>query len=962
MGRYTPQINEKIQRLTQEATEAKREADKPLFGRFLGEFGRNVQQVGQAIGRSLTVPGAVFEETIATGKFSPHAKFDPQTEFQQLITGRDQPFGFTDLGRENLEVFDLREETIDNLAFPVGVAIAGLDVVPIGGGGKGRIIKHIAKSDNVAKIFTFLKRAAPRQADDVLKRSAAELVGVTDRAVIKTKVDDLIRTTPPRPRTPLVQRPRPSGGPDMAGNIRLDKFNISAPARVGLANVIERNQGFIRQRRGIQPHAYTEALAQDMPIKKDLSPGTTLNAEEMKSYGDAVAGAGVRTDELARRITKGDNADQTLLAFEIAKNEQGALLASYAGARAEAGRSLNILGQINNPKIMNDADLLKKALAITGGDPEKIARQIVSFAPDDIIGKYRYLRSLQKSGAADWASWYWYNNLLSGPKTQIRNILGNTSNMTAYFTARPFAGIVDYLDHFVRGKPREVFVGEIKPAAAGFMVGVREGWQKAMFMWKNGFTMDDVAALDFRPPEVFDGTFPNIIGRSLEAFDLFFRNINASTEKYAMAFAAAKRRGLAGDEFVKFFDDFVTDPPVSAIKQIADEGSRSVFRAKPGQIGSAIIKLKSDFKITINGVERTFFNPMKFVMPFVLTPLNIIKVSFDFTPVGFFTALTRQTPRARRLAQGRAAFGSLALLPLAVMASEGRVSGSGPQDKELRDLLYSTGWQPNSIRIGDKWYNYSNFQPLALPLSLVANSFEAWHYQGQEVDEDIFGLILAKAFNSLTQQSYLRGLFTVQRAIENPEVFGGQLIRDIMRAAIPLSAAQGQLTRAVDETVRAPETLGEDIKAQTPGLSQQVRPRLSALGEEATRETGLGEIPAFLSNFLSPVDIRETRTTPLKEELLRLQDQVQIGFPSKTITIKNKKIELTPDEQTELLKIAGEAIKKRLEKAMESTRWENLPDEKKVEFIEDVVREERKKARAKLIRGTERIKEELKKR
>lgn len=49
-----------------------------------------------------------------------------------------------------------------------------------------------------------------------------------------------------------------------------------------------------------------------------------------------------------------------------------------------------------------------------------------------------------ESVVRDFASWYWYTSLLSGPKTQIRNILGSVSNITFNTMARPAAVASDW--------------------------------------------------------------------------------------------------------------------------------------------------------------------------------------------------------------------------------------------------------------------------------------------------------------------------------------------------------------------------------------------------------------------------------------------------------------------------------------------------------------------------------------
>lgn len=814
-----------------------------------------------------------------------------------------------------------------------------------GGGKQAEIERRIEVSQELQSKGVSKEEASKKAAQVALAdRLVGDTAGITDFIPIKPKGAKSVSVIEPK----------------VAGNIRLDKFDLSEDSLNDIQKIIEENDAFVKQRRGVVTFADTEALAQEVKIPTKTKPGKAFNAEELQALGNQIAYTRTQLDDVATKIKLGDNTDLSLLQQAELQAKLGTLLSSYSGATAEAGRSLSILRNIRKAVASKDPDLIKKAMNALGGRDklEEVANRLAAFDETDVLGKYRYIRSLQKPGATDWASWYWYTNLLSGPKTQVRNILGNVSNTTFNFVAKPVTAGVDYVRYLATGQAPSVRFGEVPAEMHGILAGIKDGWKKAHFVMKNGFTLDDVAQLDFRPPEVAGGIYTNLVGRSLEAADQFFRSIAVMGELHAQAYTTAVNQGLKGKAFQEFYEEFVTNPPVEVMKSVARQGSRAVFRQEPGKIVSGLTSMKNDFDLKLpSGKTVRVFNPLKFVIPFVSTPANIMKSSLEVTPVGFFTGFFRETAREQSLASGKAAFGTITLLPLAYIAAEGKISGSGPKDRELRDLLYGTGWQPNSIRIGDKWYSYSNFQPLALPLSIIANAFELWHYDGEEVN---IGAVIGKTGNSLFQQSYLSGLAAVQDALENPESFGKSFANKFLTSTVPLSGFRGQLTRAEDETIRSPETLGESIKSTIPGMSDEVRPKLNVFGEEATRDTGLPEPLEFLSNFLSPVDVREVKDTPLSQELFRLKDQIQIGFPSKSFTVNNAKITLTPDEENELLKLSGQGIKEKLENAVESQRWERMPDERKVELIKDVIEKERERAKKLLIRQSDRIKDQIK--
>jgi len=876
------------------------------------------------------------------------AEFKPQGKFQKELFGTDKPFGIKSTGKDTRIAFGGDEKKDRKFFDPaLGLLLVASDIVPLGGPKKVFLGKALQVTDvKTGKvILKSILESDFEKLKTIIDKGEDVIDGLNYKIVDATK-DNLKATG-----QTLQGIAKMGDVPVKAGNIRLDKFVLPVESIHDMARIVKENDDFIKQRRGVQSFEDTIALSDDIPFAPKLKPGSILNAEEQISLGRQVATSKDRLDELSKLIKSGQNTDLDLLLFERLRQEQAALLGMYYGVLTETARALNASKILKRADKFNDPALIKKALDLSGGREkvEKIALLLSSFDSADVLGKYKFLKSLNKPKATDWASWYWYTNLLSGPKTQLRNIGGSLSNITFGVAARPFAAGSDAFRSFLSGSDRTVFLGESPNQIYGLFAGIRPGFTKAKYLLKNGFTMDDVASLDFRPPEVAGGIWTNLVGRSLEATDTFFRSISTSAELHSRGYTAGRLAQKQGDELHDFIRRYISDPPVKDMEEIANMGKRDVFRNTPGPIVSALVKAKSDIEFFHNGKTYKVFNPIKLVTPFITTPANIMKSSLEASPVGFVTAVTKKTSRETSLTLGKAALGTTLLTPLSLLAAEGRISGSGPRDREVRDLLYSTGWRPNSIKIGDKWYGYNNFQPLALPLSVIANTFEAYMYDGDEEGVSI-PEILTKTIDSVLQQSYLSGLSSILEAINNPESYGEAWAERFLTTLRPLSSLQSQLARAVDETVRAPDTVKEAFKSQTPGLSDDIRPRRTALGEESSRDTGLPEAIEFLSNFLSPVDISKSKDSELSNELLRLRDVVQVGFPSKTITIGKNKVRLDPDEYDFLLKIAGESTKKILDRAVESPRWDKKPDSVKAEFIKRIVEEQRAVAKKKLLR------------
>lgn len=858
--------------------------------------------------------------------------------------------GETTIPATSEKFFDRAQQSIRKLdegqsPLLAGAGLAGFtllstaEIVPGVGGttksarlGANLIAKH---GDEALDIVTALRRG------DNLKTFNTSKVRSIRRTLKKESIKtpkDFVRLesvlNAKRSKVPTVVQKATKTEPEkfQVGNIRLDKFNVPNKAREELATIIRNNDGFIDQRRGRQSIAETDRLADQLKVDINLKAGTALNAEELQALGNTVGGLQRKVDGLVSAVNKGDNSDLSLLKLAQAREELALALSSYSGATAEAGRSLNVLRNIRRAIDTGDSDLIRKAIKQSGGrkNAEEIATQLALLG-DDEVAKYRYVKSLNKPKALDYLNWYWYSNVLSGPLTQMRNITGNASNTVFDLASKPFAAALDSAGATVKrafGKEatREVFLDELPQDFIGSYNGIKQGMRKAMFVLKEGFSMDDVVSSELRPPEVLKGPVFNIVGRGLESMDTFFKSIASQRALQTGAYARAKKSGLKGAEFNKKFQEILTDPPVDLIKEVEREGRRAVFRDDPGPILQGLTKLRDDITYKLpSGKEITVLNPIKFVIPFVQTPGNVIKQGLEATPAGLVPIRRGATKREIARGQGRAALGSTLLLPATFMAAEGNLSGSGPEDPEIRAELYRTGWQPNSVKIGDKWVSYQSLQPIALPLSLIANAFESYTYNGKKPD---VGDILARVGNSLLDQSFLTGISSLQKALEDPDRFGSAFIRNLGTSFVPGSSALGQTARAVDTTVRLPETFGQSIQAMIPGQSQKLAPLTDVLGNPAKRPGG------FFNQF-NPFKASKVEVSALEAAL----DESDINLRAPARTLTNTRRKMNNREFSDFNVISGNIKETILSNAIESPMWDNASQKERAEFVREVENE-----------------------
>lgn len=117
---------------------------------------------------------------------------------------------------------------------------------------------------------------------------------------------------------------------------------------------------------------------------------------------------------------------------------------------------------------------------------------------------------------------------------------------------------------------------------------------------------------------------------------------------------------------------------------------------------------------------------------FFRTPVRVFEAGVRMTPIvqaaapNFLRDLAGDNGIARQLrAQGEmlASFGFTAAVITGV--ATGKITGEG-YDIDYREKrnLENAGWKPYSIKIGDSWVSYRNFDPFSTPIKIIANAME----------------------------------------------------------------------------------------------------------------------------------------------------------------------------------------------------------------------------------------------
>jgi len=247
-------------------------------------------------------------------------------------------------------------------------------------------------------------------------------------------------------------------------------------------------------------------------------------------------------------------------------------------------------------------------------------------------------------------------------------------------------------------------------------------------------------------------------------------------------------------------------------RQIIDPSNKT----GQGKLLSLIDKLTQ----TVYGLRR--IPGVGWFIPFVQTPMNILKQGIEYSPLGI-TTLPGAANKTEQLAKSMV--GSSVLLGASWLAMNGRTTWATPTSPKEKEAFYASGRQPYSIKIGDNWVSYSKLGPLAYPIAM-ATAFQWFLKENPKAMTDSNFEKSVKAFSGIAKffsdQSYVEGISDLVNAIRNTEGGVSSALTNIPSQFIPLSSLQRWVSQLIDPIYRKPES-GFSIDAIIQNLEKACR-------------------------------------------------------------------------------------------------------------------------------------------
>lgn len=738
--------------------------------------------------------------------------------------------------------------------------------------------------------------------------------------------------------------------------------------------------------RGVQTNKETKRLANrlNMTVEDLLNrrKGEGFNAEQAVAARSLLNASAEKLLSLAERAASPNAGTVDQFMFRRMMALHHAIQAEVIGARTETARALQSWSIPVNGGGIEKAKAVQEMLDQMGGaaTSQAMAKRLGILAKEgDQAAVDRFVGKTWGSASMDVIREAWVNALLSSPKTHIVNMTSNAALQINTSIERAIAGKISR-----NGGSGEIVDGEAMALLFGQVNSMRDAFRLAGKSFREGNPVDVMGKVDVvREPAItgdflrqtgnnsmaaavdFIGTTARVPTRLLGAEDAFFKTIGYRAEVHAQALRLADSEGLKGPARWTRMMEIANDPPEYIRLAAADAAAYNTFTNATGVIGQKLGNLRD-----IPGVF--------FILPFVSTPVNIARYAFERSPIAPLVGQWRADLAAggarADLAIARMGTGSAIMAMAMDMASNGRISGDGPDDPGEKANLLRQGWQPNSVFIGGKWYSYNRLDPLGMTIGFAANMAELvrrYDIEPEEVDEieEQFAAGVALVSSVVINKTYMQGVSRAIEAMSQADDRQDKVMAFVNQlAASVVPAGANAIATGMDPNPPDINSAADAIMARIPELRSRLTKKRDLWGAEIAVDPGFGMFSPVV-NAISPIAVSEARDSPIDAEMERLD--MNINRIGKKVDFNGVAMNLRdyPKIYEQYVKLAGNELKhpawgkgaKDLLDAIVEGRHElsdvykmqadtRKPDEGgKAKFIANIITDFRKLARAAIL-------------
>lgn len=642
--------------------------------------------------------------------------------------------------------------------------------------------------------------------------------------------------------------------------------------------------------------------------------GTAFNAEEVSAARALLKESQTRVMNVARLAATGD--EDYIRQFNEALAQHKTVLDVVKGRVAkEAGRALGAfrIAQEDLPSARL-SDLMAKL------DPKaaKRAAELISHTdPNDASAVNKLIAEIEPSSTKEKVFEAWQNALLCSPKTAIIKAASDTTMLVLDTLAKAASGVMAQGKAILTGDTPERYALDSWSFAKGAADAIGKAG-KTLF----GVAPDDLdISFEHRPTYAIKGVVGKVVRVPMTVLSRItdaVATLNYAGQLNVLAYRQALGEGLTGQELEARAAQLASSPTPEMRQTAFGFAKKQTFQADLGKTGKA-------FQRWVRSTPG-----LRYLFPFIKTPLNIVKAAAEYSPGGLVKGLATGNIDLA----GRGAVGSAIAAAIAYHTLQGNIVGGGPVTPAKKYSLEDTGWQPYSLHIGNKYFSYDRLEPLGMVIGMTADLVHAID-KGEDPTsatvESRATQIQEAIMRNLESLPFMYSVSNLMQAF-SPDNKNG--IRNFLsrQASSLVPAVVAQTAQAIDRTVRSPQNVGQRIEARIPGLTGNVPPELNVAGQPVKR-------PANQVGGMNPFPATTETTDPALRELGALGEtaihapqtatEPRAGLHLRQFE-KAPRAQVTPEESRILQQQDEQQLHSWLVQQMESPEWKTLtPDEKR---------------------------------
>jgi len=453
----------------------------------------------------------------------------------------------------------------------------------------------------------------------------------------------------------------------------------------------------------------------------------------------------------------------------------------------------------------------------------------------------------------EWLDAYRYNNMLSGPKPSIRNLLWNIGQ--EYIT-RPAILTVRALTETRKNKANTladaISFSDVPNWYKDLNAGMGEAWLAA----KEAFKYLDVpGVMDTMQAE---SSLASARRANTPLWRSFFTRLMAMQDSYGTTLMAAAekarlmRHGVPAEEATSKALD------LSRIYHLREQmGSKRKMDVFSRVFDSAGLGVQYFGRLPVIGA------PVRWIQPFTLTPFNAVKFGVETSPLGFLNRGMTKEQRAQAVL-GTVVTGVGTLLALA-----GRTNWEMPKDEKARALAYEAGRKPYSILVGGKWIPIWWFGPVAIAMALPMAAKHFYDQDPKTFDNSFLqnvgnvSLGMSKFLSNMSPLQQIGSFFKFIDQDPGDNMTVGRFSASIVQQAIPYQGMVRWINNFfVDPYYRKARTFKETMVKDMPLLSRELEAYMNPISKTPSKRE--------LRNAILPYDIgtvNREANEPLKERM-----------------------------------------------------------------------------------------------